>query len=57
MMDSARIPVDILFGTAEKFRKEGKKFVYTANLLAQVQNNENNYYPHCQHLLVERKGF
>ena len=57
MQDRGRTPVDTLLRATRHGKEAGLQFVYSGNLPGQVKNTENTYCPHCQQLLVERKGF
>ena len=57
MRDRERTPVDTLLRATRHGKRAGLHFVYAGNLPGQVKNTENTYCPHCQELLVERKGF
>jgi pyruvate formate lyase activating enzyme len=57
MQDRGRTPVDTLLLATRHGKEAGLQFVYSGNLPGQVKNTENTYCPHCQQLLVERKGF
>ena len=57
MRDRGRTPVDTLLRATGRGKEAGLQFVYSGNLPGQVKNAENTYCPHCQHLLVERRGF
>ena len=57
MRDRGRTPVETLLRATRHGKKAGLQFVYAGNLPGQVKNTENTYCPHCQYLLVERKGF
>ncbi len=57
MRDRERTPVATLLRATQHGKKAGLQFVYSGNLPGQVKNTENTYCPHCQELLVERKGF
>ena len=57
MKDRGRTPADSLLRAVQHGKVAGLQFVYSGNLPGQVKNTENTYCPHCDHLLVERRGF
>jgi pyruvate formate lyase activating enzyme len=57
MTDRDATPARSLLLAAEIGRGAGLRYVYAGNLPGQVSTHENTYCPHCEALLVERRGF
>jgi pyruvate formate lyase activating enzyme len=55
--DRDATPVRSLLLAAELGRGAGLRYVYAGNLPGKVSTYENTYCPHCETLLVERRGF
>lgn len=55
--DREATPVRSLLLAAEIGRGAGLRYVYAGNLPGKVATYENTYCPHCEALLVERRGF
>jgi pyruvate formate lyase activating enzyme len=55
--DRDATPPQALLLAAELGHGAGLRYVYAGNLPGRVSTHENTYCPHCQALLIERKGF
>jgi pyruvate formate lyase activating enzyme len=57
MTDRDATPARSLLLAAEIGKGAGLRYVYAGNLPGKVSNHENTYCPHCEALLIERRGF
>lgn len=57
MLDNSSTPVSTLQTAAEIGQEAGLNYVYAGNIPGRVGSLENTYCPHCQNLLISRKGF
>jgi pyruvate formate lyase activating enzyme len=55
--DRDATPSRSLMLAAEIGRGAGLRYVYAGNLPGKVATHENTYCPHCETLLIERRGF
>ncbi len=55
--DRDATPPQSLLMAAEIGKGAGLRYVYAGNLPGKVSTHENTYCPHCEALLVERRGF
>lgn len=57
MLDNHATPVETLQTAADIGQEAGLNYVYAGNIPGRVGSLENTYCPHCQELLVSRRGF
>jgi pyruvate formate lyase activating enzyme len=57
MLDNHATPITTLQTAAEIGQEAGLNYVYAGNIPGRVGSLENTYCPHCQELLVSRRGF
>jgi pyruvate formate lyase activating enzyme len=56
-MDSAYTPADTLRTAAEIGQEAGLRYVYAGNLPGKVGTYEDTFCPHCNRLLIKRRGY
>ncbi len=57
MLDNPATPISTLQTAADIGQEAGLNYVYAGNIPGRVGSLENTYCPHCQKLLIYRRGF